>query len=205
MDVTDIILLINKVLGTPASSSAAPARVAIPCATTTDAVSVMVEGEGVHQRIGIMLDAERVYAGCQMDILLPEGVTLVSESLGEMADGLSLSSNDLENGNHRVILSSVDGTAMTTGNGAMLWLDVEVGHNYRGEGIELSNILFSNGAGRTFELSVASGETTGLSNVSMTQEVKEKIYNVGGILMDSLKRGVNIIRGNDGSSKKIVK
>ena len=140
-----------------------------------------------------------------MDILLPEGVTLVSESLGEMADGLSLSSNDLENGCHRVVLSSFDGAAMNTGNGAMLWLDVEVGHNYSGEGIELSNILFSNAAGCTFELSVASGETTGLSNVSMTQEVKEKIYNVGGILMDSLKRGVNIIRGNDGSSKKIVK
>lgn len=183
---------------------AAPARV-VSSAVVNDALAVVAEGEGVHQRIGIMLDAERVYAGCQMDILLPEGVTLVGESLGEMADGLSLSSNDLENGCHRVLLSSIEGNAMNTGNGAMLWLDVEVGHNYNGEGIELSNILFADGAGRGYELSVASGETTGLSNVSMTQEVKEKIYNVGGILMDSLKRGVNIIRGNDGSSKKIVK
>ena len=203
VNIGDLTRLVGMILGT--AQPATPVRVAMPYATSNDALSVVVEGEGVHQRIGIMLDAQQLYAGCQMDILLPEGVTLAGESLGEMAAALSLSSNDLENGCHRIILSSIEGNAMTTGNGAMLWLDVDVDHNYSGEGIALSNVLFANAAGRTFELSVANNETTGLSNVSMTQEVKEKIYNVGGILMDGLKRGVNIIRGNDGTSKKVLK
>ena len=203
VDISDLMLLVRQIL-TPTAPAPARVRVAIPHATTNDAVSVIVEGEGVHQRIGIMLDAEQAYAGCQMDITLPEGVTLAEETTGEMAGALSLLSNDLENGSHRILLSSVEGLTMATGNGALLWLDVNVDHNYNGEGIGLSNVLFANSFGRAFELSVAAGETTGLSNVSMTQEVKEKIYNVGGILMDGLKRGVNIIRGNDGSSKKII-
>lgn len=203
VDISDLMLLVRQIL-TPTAPAPARVRVAIPHATTNDAVSVIVEGEGVHQRIGIMLDAEQAYAGCQMDITLPEGVTLAEETTGEMAGALSLLSNDLENGSHRILLSSVEGLTMATGNGALLWLDVNVDHNYNGEGIGLSNVLFANSFGRAFELSVAAGETTGLSNVSMTQEVKEKIYNVGGILMDGLKRGVNIIRGNDGSSKKVI-
>ena len=50
---------------------------------------------------------------------------------------------------------------------------------------------------------VASAETSG-GTVSMGEEVKEKIYSVSGKLVNGLKRGVNIIRGNDGSSKKVV-
>lgn len=204
VDISDLMKLVQMILNPNAAPAPARVRVAIPHATTDDALSIIVEGEGVHQRIGILLDAEQTYAGCQMDITLPEGVTLAAETTGEMAGALSLLSNDLENGSHRILLSSAEGAGMNTGKGALLWLDVNVDHNYNGEGIVLSNVLFANSYGRAFELAIAAGETTGLSNVSMTQEVKEKIYNVGGILMDGLKRGVNIIRGNDGSSKKVI-
>lgn len=204
VDISDLMKLVQMILTPNAAPAPARVRVAIPHATTDDALSIIVEGEGVHQRIGILLDAEQTYAGCQMDITLPEGVTLAAETTGEMAGALSLLSNDLENGSHRILLSSAEGAGMNTGKGALLWLDVNVDHNYNGEGIVLSNVLFANSYGRAFELAIAAGETTGLSNVSMTQEVKEKIYNVGGILMDGLKRGVNIIRGNDGSSKKVI-
>ncbi len=204
VDISDLMKLVQMILTPNAAPAPARVRVAIPHATTDDALSIIVEGEGVHQRIGILLDAEQTYAGCQMDITLPEGVTLAAETTGEMAGALSLLSNDLENGSHRILLSSAEGAGMNTGKGALLWLDVNVDHNYNGEGISLSNVLFANSYGRAFELAIAAGETTGLSNVSMTQEVKEKIYNVGGILMDGLKRGVNIIRGNDGSSKKVI-
>ena len=199
IDVGDLTTIVDLILN-PAQA-AAPA--AAPAVATNDGLAIVVEGEGMRQRIGIMLNAEQAYAACQMDILLPEGVTLAQETAGEMAGELTLDSNDLENGLHRILLSSMNGASMNAGNGALLWLDVNVDHSYNGEPIAVSDVLFANAKGQTFALSVAGGNTTGLSNVSMTQEVKEKIYNVGGILMDGLKRGVNIIRGNDGSSKKV--
>ena len=200
IDVGDLTTIVDLILN-PAQA-AAPA--AAPAVATNDGLAIVVEGEGMRQRIGIMLNAEQAYAACQMDILLPEGVTLAQETAGEMAGELTLDSNDLENGLHRILLSSMKGASMNAGNGALLWLDVNVDHSYNGEPIAVSDVLFANAKGQTFALSVAGGNTTGLSNVSMTQEVKEKIYNVGGILMDGLKRGVNIIRGNDGSSKKVI-
>lgn len=200
IDVGDLTTIVDLILN-PALA-AAPA--AAPAVATNDGLAIVVEGEGMRQRIGIMLNAEQAYAACQMDIRLPEGVTLAQETAGEMAGELTLDSNDLENGLHRILLSSMKGASMNAGNGALLWLDVNVDHSYNGEPIAVSDVLFANAKGQTFALSVAGGNTTGLSNVSMTQEVKEKIYNVGGILMDGLKRGVNIIRGNDGSSKKVI-
>ena len=200
IDVGDLTTIVDLILN-PAQA-AAPA--AAPAVATNDGLAIVVEGEGMRQRIGIMLNAEQAYAACQMDIRLPEGVTLAQETAGEMAGELTLDSNDLENGLHRILLSSMKGASMNAGNGALLWLDVNVDHSYNGEPIAVSDVLFANAKGQTFALSVAGGNTTGLSNVSMTQEVKEKIYNVGGILMDGLKRGVNIIRGNDGSSKKVI-
>ena len=199
IDVGDLTTIVDMILG-PAQT-AAPA--AAPAVAVNDGLAIRVEGEGMHQRIGILLNAEQAYAACQMDIRLPEGVTLAQETTGEMAGELTLDSNDLENGIHRILLSSIEGASMNAGNGTLLWLDVNVDHTYNGENIVVSDVLFANAKGQTFAFAVNGGETTGLSNVSMTQEMKEKIYNAGGILMDGLKRGVNIIRGNDGSSKKV--
>lgn len=185
----------------PSLASAPAAALAV---ATNDGLAIRVEGEGMRQRIGILLNAAQAYAACQMDITLPEGITLAQETAGEMAGELTLDSNDLVNGCHRILLSSIEGARMNAGNGTLLWLDVNVEPGYNGEQIIVSDVIFANAMGQTFELAVSGGETTGLNNVSTTQTMTEKIYNAGGILMDGLKRGVNIIRGNDGSSRKVI-
>lgn len=183
---------------------AAPSRVRSIIAPSADALTVRFEGEGVHQRIAISVDASRLYAGAQMDIRLPEGITLSAATAGVGAEGFAVHTNALENGMHRVVLTSLEGLTFAENSDALLWLDVQVDHNYNGEGVEISNILFSDTMAHVYSLQAPAGEATGLGTVSMTEEVKEKIYNVGGILMDGLKRGVNIIRGNDGTSKKVI-
>lgn len=183
---------------------AAPRRVRSIIAPSADALALRFEGEGVHQRIAISVDASRLYAGAQMDIRLPEGITLSAATAGAGAEGFAVHTNALENGMHRVVLTSLEGLTFAENDDALLWLDVQVDHNYSGEGVEISNILFSDTMAHVYSLQAPAGEATGLGTVSMTEEVKEKIYNVGGILMDGLKRGVNIIRGNDGTSKKVI-
>lgn len=183
---------------------AAPRRVRSIIAPSADALALRFEGEGVHQRIAISVDASRLYAGAQMDIRLPEGITLSAATAGAGAEGFAVHTNALENGMHRVVLTSLEGLTFAENGDALLWLDVQVDHNYSGEGVEISNILFSDTMAHVYSLQAPAGEATGLGTVSITEEVKEKIYNVGGILMDGLKRGVNIIRGNDGTSKKVI-
>lgn len=170
----------------------------------TDALGFAAEGTGTRQRIAISLDGSRDYVGGQLDIRLPQGVTLVGESLGQAAEGLTLQSNDLQDGAHRVLFSSPEGTLMGR-SGVLLYLEVEVSHSYSGEGFDVANVLLADEAARTYALATpADGEATGVGRVSLTEEWKTKVYNLGGILMDGLKRGVNILRGSDGTSRKVI-
>lgn len=199
-DVTGVARIVMKPLDN--TVRAAARRMPVAC---DDAISLSSEGEGTQQRIAINLSAARTYVGCQMDIKLPAGITLAGESLGNRAAGLTLSSNDIEGGIHRIVVSSLSEDSFADGDGAIIWLDVEVAYSYSGEGIEVTNIMFADAAARVYTFAdLAAGETTGIRTLTVGEAVKGKIYSVGGKLMDGLKRGVNIIRGNDGTTKKVI-
>lgn len=200
-DITAVVKIIN---GTYAPAQARSYARCMPN-NSADRLSLTAEGDGVKQRIAVNLDATLAYNGCQMDIMLPAGVTFVGAEVAHRANGFSLNSNELSNGRLRVVLSSLEEADFAHGDGALFYLDVEVSHNYAGNGVGVENILFTDNAVHVYALpSVSGDETTGIGTVSVGEEVKEKIYSVSGKLMNGLKRGVNIIRGNDGTSKKVL-
>ena len=200
-DITAVVKIIN---GTYAPAQARSYARCMPN-NSADRLSLTAEGDGVKQRIAVNLDATLAYNGCQMDIMLPAGVTFVGAEVANRANGFSLNSNELSNGRLRVVLSSLEEADFAHGDGALFYLDVEVSHNYAGNGVGVENILFTDNAVHVYALPAVSGdETTGIGTVSVGEEVKEKIYSVSGKLMNGLKRGVNIIRGNDGTSKKVL-
>lgn len=200
-DITAVVKIIN---GTYAPAQARSYARCMPN-NSADCLSLTAEGDGVKQRITVNLDATLAYNGCQMDIMLPAGVTFVGAEVANRANGFSLNSNELSNGRLRVVLSSLEEADFAHGDGALFYLDVEVSHNYAGNGVGVENILFTDNAVHVYALPAVSGdETTGIGTVSVGEEVKEKIYSVSGKLMNGLKRGVNIIRGNDGTSKKVL-
>lgn len=200
-DITAVVKIIN---GTYAPAQARSYARCMPN-NSADRLSLTAEGDGVKQRIAVNLDATLAYNGCQMDIMLPAGVTFVGAEVAHRANGFSLNSNELSNGRLRVVLSSLEEADFAHGDGALFYLDVEVSHNYAGNGVGVENILFTDNAVHVYALPAVSGdETTGIGKVSVGEEVKEKIYSVSGKLMNGLKRGVNIIRGNDGTSKKVL-
>ncbi|MGM9688206.1 MAG: dockerin type I domain-containing protein [Alloprevotella sp.] len=200
-DITAVVKIIN---GTYAPAQARSYARCMPN-NSADRLSLTAEGDGVKQRIAVNLDATLAYNGCQMDIMLPAGVTFAGAEVANRANGFSLNSNELSNGRLRVVLSSLEEADFAQGDGALFYLDVEVSHNYAGNGVGVENILFTDNAVHVYALPAVSGdETTGIGTVSVGEEVKEKIYSVSGKLMNGLKRGVNIIRGNDGTSKKVL-
>lgn len=169
----------------------------------SDALSLSAETQGATQRIAINLTGSMAYAGCQMDIKLPAGMVLVSESLGSRANGHNLYSNDLSDGVHRVIVSSLDGNNFTDAEDAILYL--EVSGNANVNDIVVENVLFSDNKGLVYSVEGNGEGTTGIDGVTNDQSLKSRIYNVGGQLLDTVKKGINIIRNSDGTTKKILK
>lgn len=203
----------NNWAWTPDENTTAPApakaRVlaSVP-AESTDGVSIAVVSEettifGKKVRVAVNVDNTADYVGYQMDIKLPEGMTLAGENLTERANGHELMSADIAGGWHRVLVSTMENNAFAGTSGAMLYLDVEVSGDFKGGDVELGNVMFTDATGRVYKMKAAVGDRpTGITDIT-APTVKERIYSVGGQVMKAVKKGVNIIVGSDGTTKKV--
>lgn len=195
VNVSDVTLVANKVTtgkwpnNGPVSNRYAPMA-------SSETMSVSAQENGGVQRVAINLNNHKNYVACQMDIVLPAGMTLVGEGVGDRANGHSLYSNDLGNV-HRVLVSTLENSGFNGGN-AIIYLDVEGGSV---DNIVLQNVLFAEADGRATTIG---GETDGINGVEAEGGLKQKIYSVGGQLLNKVKQGINIIRNANGSTKKVT-
>lgn len=200
-DVTKVAQLINSE-DDDATTSMLTKRYARMTANN-DMLSLSSESEGNVTRVAINLANSVAYAGGQMDIKLPAGMVLVSERLGARANGHELRSNDLANGIHRIVVSSAEANVLTDAEQTVVYLEVS------GEGsvdnIEITNIKFADAYARVYSLADLNvGNATGINGVEGSESLRSKIYSVGGQLMNKVKKGINIIRNSDGSTRKVV-
>jgi len=164
--------------------------------------------DGNRKRIAISLNNWRQYAGFQMDVMLPEGMTLVGQQLSERATTQTLYANEWANGTkNRIVAYTMGGDAFNGETGNVLYIDVETSDNFRGGKIQYSDITFLTTDGMGVNFQMQDTETTGIMDriANAADAAKQTIYNVGGRVMNSLKKGVNIIRGNNGNTEKVIK
>lgn len=97
--------------------------------------------------------------------------------------------------------------AFTGEEGAVLYLDVETSDNFRGGKIQYEDITFLTTDGKGVNFKMAATETTGIMDriANAADAAKQTIYNMGGRMVETLKKGVNIIRGNNGDAEKVIK
>ena len=159
------------------------------------------------QRIAVNLQNVESYTAFQLDVLLPEGMTIVGQTLSDRAgNSHRLLSREQEDGSIRFLASSIKGETFSGSEGAVLYIDVETGANFNGGNVELLNILFSNTDAQTRAFAVdANGEATGISFMSTIESLKQKVYDLGGRMMNGMMKGINIIQGADGQAKKVLK
>lgn len=189
---TDIIL--NNTSGFSMRRAAALAVAAQQ--TEAGHIELATEQEGDITRVTVKLVGQPA-AGCQMDIKLPSSVTLLSESA--VSSEHALSANTLADGTHRVVLSSLQNSELCANGEAVLVLEL----TGRGaENIGIDNVLAADAVGMVYSVA-GTGNITGINGVNTDQNFKQKIYSVGGQMLKSLQKGVNILRGADGSSKKV--
>lgn len=160
-------------------------------------LTVSAEDNNGVQRIAINLENRKDYVACQMDIILPAGMTVVGESVGNRANGHALYSKDID-GVHRVVISTIENNSFTNGS-AILYLDVQGGSIDK---VALDKVIFAEANGR--ETTITGSDVTGISGMEAEGSLKQKIYTVGGQLLDKVKQGINIVRNANGKTQKVT-
>lgn len=160
-------------------------------------LTVAAEDNNGVQRIAINLENRKNYVACQMDIILPAGMTVVGESVGNRANGHALYSKDID-GVHRVVISTIENNCFTNGS-AILYLDVQGGSIDK---VALDKVIFAEANGR--ETTITGSDATGISGMEAEGSLKQKIYTVGGQLLDKVKQGINIVRNANGKTQKVT-
>lgn len=160
-------------------------------------LTVSAEDNNGVQRIAINLENRKDYVACQMDIILPAGMTVVGESVGNRANGHALYSKDID-GVHRVVISTIENNCFTNGS-AILYLDVQGGSIDK---VALDKVIFAEANGR--ETYITGSDATGISGMEAEGSLKQKIYTVGGQLLDKVKQGINIVRNANGKTQKVT-
>lgn len=205
LNVGDVTGLVKILLGdyTYTSGRVAVGYAAGSADTATDKLRLSAEAEGDITHVTVRLDASKAYVGFQMDLKLPAGVTLLNESLGGCATDHNLYSNTLADGTHRIIISSLQNSEFNAGGDALVHLEVSGRNANR---ITAASVMATDASGMLYSI-IGDGAdgTTGIDGVNAEKSLKEKIYSVGGQVMDTLKKGINIIRNADGSTKKVIK
>lgn len=198
----DLVAVVNKILGIRTVDALEQVLATNSIESVGEVKMAAVEGVA-SKKIAIQLSSTNKYAACQMDVNIPAGVTVTSSSI-EGLQNHSLYSAEQTDGTLRLVVSSLENAVMDTEGNATIYLEVE-GNN--AEAITVSNVTAADVAGATYNI-VDKGEATGINGVvsnANSGSLKQRIYSVGGQMMDGVKKGINIIMNSDGTARKVLK
>ena len=164
-----------------------------------DNVTMEATANGNITRVAINLTNETVFKHFQLNLQLPMGAKVVGQRLGERVEGANLliAQNDNE---VRMLAVSTANNVFAGNEGAVVYLDIE---NLTGD-VNIEKVIFVDTALNGHRLNA--GETTGIADriSNAIENAGQKIYDLGGRLMNGVKKGINIIRNADGSTKKVI-
>lgn len=166
---------------------------------SADIVSTsFVSEEAGVRRFAVNLQNSAALVGGEIDILLPEGMTLVEVNAADRAANHEVALFHHSSSTKRVILYNLENAAIEGSTGAVIYVDVIGDGN-----IDVDNVIFSDKMTVEYGFNKNDG-TSGIGDtmIDNSGSVKERIYNVAGQALRSIQRGVNIIRKSDGSVSK---
>ena len=199
VDVTDLVWLRYFLVHGDWPNGAAAARGDM--ASANDYINMeVVSVENNVTRIAINLDNETVFNHFQLNVQLPEGAKVVGQTLGERVEGANLMM--AQNGTTvRMLAISTANNVFAGNEGAVVYIDIE---GLNGE-VNIEKAIFTDTELNGHLLTANSTTSIRESITNALQAAGQKIYNMGGKMMNGLKKGVNIIRNADGSTKKVMK
>ena len=200
VDVTDLIWLRYFLVHGewPNAQAAAPALYTFGNGGINN-VTMEATANGNITRVAVNLTNETEFKHFQLNLQLPMGAKVVGQRLGERVEGANLliAQNDNE---VRMLAVSTANNVFAGNEGAVVYLDIE---NLTGD-VTIEKVIFVDTALNGHRLNA--GETTGIADriSNAIENAGQKIYDLGGRLMNGVKKGINIIRNADGSTKKVI-
>lgn len=200
INIGDVTAVTNAILGNNNTGLRAVARYEAAQQGAAGSLELATESNGDVTRVAVKINGSAAYVGAQMDIKLPAGVTLLSVTSGSSEHNLY--QNTLADGTQRVVVSSMQNSALGTNGEAVVLLELagKVDGN-----ISIANVFASDARGIAYSIDGTGEGTTGIGGIDADKSLKDKIYSVGGQVIKTLKKGVNILRGSDGSTKKVLR
>lgn len=169
-----------------------------------DAVDVSVEALVMEANdtveVAISLENTVPYAAFQMDIHLPKGLNIVSQSLvlGERAtDSHRMKASSVRNNTLRVISYSVPSENLIGASGNLVKMNVVADDDFRGGELLVDNIVLATSAAEGYELSSVKAEiesTTEIADIIYDGEEPVEFYNLQGVKVDVPQKGIYIKR-----------
>ena len=192
VDIADVQAIFNlsmglNVDGTDPDAAAAPALDFEGFSAGNMSVQTTQLSNG-NTQVAILLNSTADYRAFAIDMVMADGVSVVAEK----ADLELLRSNDLGN-IHRIV-----GYGRIENNGTMLTVELAGNGNV---GFKSVTLATNDAKPVDFKLD----NTTGISTINVEKNSGNVIYDLGGKLMNGIKKGINIIRGKNGETKKVVK
>lgn len=192
INITDLIAIANIAVG----NSSAPA-LNVAKAATSDVLS-LGDYDPATGTIAIALDNATAYAGFQMDVALPQGLTLESAELTGRAASHTLMTGVNPDGSTRLLGFSLDNAEIAAGNDAIILLKVKANASLSStDNITISDIFFT----RANEVeSVLPDVTTNAIVVTAITHIAAdgegvNVYDMKGVL---LRQGVNPAQATQG-------
>lgn len=153
--------------------------------------------------MAVTLSGSAPYAAIQMDVQLPDGVSIREVDFAGDAKSVIATANVLDNGTYRIVLYSINSTSMLNGESNLLNLKLA------GEGsgiVSIDNVIASTSAGQRQNLNAVTGAhtiVTGISEVE-TSEEDTSIFGVNGVVRKTLQKGINIVKDAAGKVRKFA-
>lgn len=214
--VSDVVQICTLILHEEAGTVSAAAKAQVAYDSSSFGINPFVINSGSSQSVGVNLSNTRPVLGYQMDIALPEGISLQGVRLdGErMGDASSTECEftKLKNGKYRILCYSMLGNAFNGNNGAIAHLTL-VADNQMADGnyqAEVSNVIMAGENYRhrqnNFVVPFQVGSTTYVSRIGVDANKMVNVYGVDGTLvryqvkagscLDNLPNGMYIVNGH---------
>ncbi|MBR5639475.1 MAG: dockerin type I repeat-containing protein [Muribaculaceae bacterium] len=191
INITDLIAIANIAVG----NTSAPALNA-PKAATNDVLSIG-DYDAATGTIAITLDNATAYAGFQMDVTLPQGLTLENAELTGRAASHTLMTGVNPDGSIRLLGFSLNNNEIAAGSDAIITLKVKATSALdANDGITISDIFFTqqNEVESVLPNVTTNAVVTAISEIGTDGE-GVNVYDMCGVLV---RQGVNPVEATQG-------
>lgn len=199
--VVDLVMLNNVIVyGNPDGPAVTNAKDATLAGMESGSLSMKIEAG----RMDIALNSGMPYAAIQMDITMPEGISMDDMTFAGTSDKVIIARNVLENGVCRILMYTADNSVMIDRETSLL--SIKLAGN--GDGIvSIDNIIAATSRGEGRALAAINGNftiVTGINAVGTDNMSETSVFDTNGIKRQTMKKGINIVRDAAGRVRKVL-